>query len=94
MLPRVVMSVLTYRLAATIWKEPEGYVASCSELGVASASDSPSDVLAHLKEATELYVENAKALGMIDDLEDALIGRGPRDPRRWWFDPAYAEGVG
>jgi hypothetical protein len=24
MLPKVVMSVLTYRLTATIWKEPEG----------------------------------------------------------------------
>lgn len=74
MLPRVVMSVLTYRLTATIWKEPEGYVARCSELGVASAGDSPSDALANLKEATELYLENAKALGMIDDLEDVLAG--------------------
>jgi predicted RNase H-like HicB family nuclease len=58
MLPKVVMSVLTYRLTATIWKEPEGYVARCSELGVASAGDSPSDVLANLKEVTELYLEN------------------------------------
>jgi predicted RNase H-like HicB family nuclease len=74
MLPRVVMSVPTYRLAATIWKESEGYVARCSELGVASAGDSLSKVLVNLKEATELYVENAKALGMIDDLEDVLIG--------------------
>ena len=86
--------MLTYRLTATIWKEPEGYVARCSKLGVASAGDSLSEALVNLKEATELYVENAKALGMIDDLEYALIGRGPRDPRRWWFDPAYAEGVG
>lgn len=41
MLPKVVMSVLTYRLTATIWKEPEGYVARCYELGVASAGDFP-----------------------------------------------------
>ena len=68
------MSVLTYRLTATIWKEPEGYVARCSELGVASAGDSPSEALVNLKEATELYLENAKALGMIDALEDALVG--------------------
>ena len=74
MLPKVVMSVLTYRLTATIWKEPEGYVARCSELGVASAGDSPSEALVNLKEATELYLENAKALGMIDALEDALVG--------------------
>jgi predicted RNase H-like HicB family nuclease len=31
-------------------------IARCSELGVASAGDSPSDVLANLKEATELYL--------------------------------------
>jgi predicted RNase H-like HicB family nuclease len=68
------MSVLTYRLTATIWKEPEGYVAKCSELGVASAGDSPSEALVNLKEATELYLENARALGMIDDLEDVLAG--------------------
>ena len=74
MLPKVVMSVLTYRLTATIWKEPEGYVAKCSELGVASAGDSPSEALVNLKEATELYLENARALGMIDDLEDILTG--------------------
>ena len=58
MLPGVVISVPTYRLTATIWKEPEGYVARCSELRVASAGDFPSEKLANLKEATELYVEN------------------------------------
>ena len=66
MLPRAVMSVPTYMLTATIWKEPEGYVARCSELGVASAGDSSSDVLANLKEATELYLENVM-------LSDGLI---------------------
>jgi predicted RNase H-like HicB family nuclease len=63
MLPRAVMSVLTYRLTATIWKESEGYVARCSELGVASAGDSPSEALVNLKEATELYVENRILIG-------------------------------
>ncbi len=58
MLPKAVMSVLAYRLTATIWKEPEGYVARCSELGVASAGDSPSEALVNLKEATELYLGN------------------------------------
>ena len=52
------MSVLTYKLTATIWKEQEGYVAKCSELGVASAGDSPSDIIANLKEAIELYLEH------------------------------------
>ena len=50
------MSVPTYRLMATVWKEPEGYVAKCSEMGVASAGDSPSDALANVKEVTELYL--------------------------------------
>jgi len=63
MLPGVVMSVATYMLTATIWKEPEGYVARCSELGVASAGDSPSEALVNLKEATELYLENAMLIG-------------------------------
>jgi len=58
MLPGVVMSVLTYRLTATIWKEPEGYVTRCSELGVRSAGDYPSEALVNLKEATELYLGN------------------------------------
>ena len=59
------MDVPTCRLTAVIWKEPEGYVAKCSELGVASAGDSSSDVLANLKEATELYLDNVI---LIDDL--------------------------
>jgi len=58
MLPRVLMSVLTYRLIPMTRKEPEGYVARCSQFGVASAGDSPSEVLVNLKEATNLYLEN------------------------------------
>ena len=58
MLPRAVMSAPTHRLTATMWKEPEGYVARCSELGVARAGDSPSDVLVNVKEATEQYFGN------------------------------------
>jgi len=65
MLPRVVISVLAYQLAATTWKEPERYVARCSELGVASAGNSPSSALANLKEGTELYLENVM---LADDL--------------------------
>ncbi len=63
MLSRVVMRVSTYMLTAAIWKEPEGYVARCSELGVASAGDSLSKALVNLKEATELYVENRTLIG-------------------------------
>jgi len=52
--PRVVIDRLTYRPIAMIWKEPEGYVARCSELGVASAGDSPSEASTNLKEANEV----------------------------------------
>jgi predicted RNase H-like HicB family nuclease len=62
---KVVMTMLTYGLTATIWKEPKGYVARCSELGAASAGDSPSEAFVNLKEATELYLENVM---LIDDL--------------------------
>lgn len=55
----------TYRLTATIWKESEGYVAKCSELGVASAGDSSSEALVNPKEATELYV---KSIALTDNL--------------------------
>jgi predicted RNase H-like HicB family nuclease len=62
-----------YRLTAIIWKETEGYVSKCPELGVASAGNSPSQALVNLKEATELYLENAKQLGLLDDLADTLM---------------------
>jgi len=55
---RVVIGMPAVRRTATIWEELEAYVARCSELGVAHAGDSPSEALANLKEATELYLEN------------------------------------
>ena len=64
--------MLTYRLTATIWKEPEGYVAKCSELGVASAGDSPSEALVNLKEATEIYLENAMLIGNLIPIKSFL----------------------
>ncbi|MBI4844496.1 MAG: type II toxin-antitoxin system HicB family antitoxin, partial [Nitrospirae bacterium] len=44
----------------------------CPELGVASCGDSISDATSNLKEAVELYIENAGALGMMDDIEESL----------------------
>jgi predicted RNase H-like HicB family nuclease len=66
------MSVLAYKLTATIWKEPEGYVARCSELGVASAGDSPSEAFVNLKEATELYLENMILIGELIPIKPFL----------------------
>lgn len=63
--PEISMVSPDLSLAATTWKEPERYVARCSELGVASAGDSPSDTLANMREASELYLENVM---LTDDL--------------------------
>ena len=51
-------------LTATIWREASAYVSLCPELGVASCGDDPDEALAMLKEAVELYVENARKLGI------------------------------
>ena len=48
------------------------YVSKCPELGVASCGDTPKEALSNLKEAVELYLDNAKELGLIMDIETAL----------------------
>jgi predicted RNase H-like HicB family nuclease len=53
-----------YQLTATVWQEGEQYVSRCPELGVASCGDTPDHALNELQEAVELYLENAKALGL------------------------------
>ncbi len=52
------------RLLAIIWAEEGQYVSKCPELGVASVGDNPREALENLKEAVELYLENAEALGI------------------------------
>lgn len=42
------------------------------ETGFASCGDTPEMALCNLKEAVELYLENAKELGMLEDLNAAL----------------------
>jgi predicted RNase H-like HicB family nuclease len=59
-------------LTASMWEEEGIYVSKCPEIGVASCGDTPEDALINLKEAVELYLDNAKELGMINDLEAAL----------------------
>lgn len=61
-----------YNLTATIWNEEGVYVSKCPELGVASCGDTPEEALGNLKEAVELYLDNAKELGLIADVETAL----------------------
>ncbi len=61
-----------FNITAVIWKEDDVYVSKCPELEVASAGDTPQEALANLKEAVELYIENAKALGILDDFAPSL----------------------
>lgn len=50
-----------------IWKEYDAYISKCSELEIASVGNSPQESLENLREAVELYVENARALGIFDN---------------------------
>lgn len=62
--------VLDYTVV--VWKEERGYVSKCPELGVASCGDSISEAMENLKEAVDLYLENAEELGLLDDLQESL----------------------
>ena len=55
-----------------IWKEGRRYVSKCPELGVASFGRTPEAARAALGEAVELYLSNARRLGILGDLAPAL----------------------
>jgi predicted RNase H-like HicB family nuclease len=59
-------------LTATLWEEECVWVAKSPETGIASCGDTPQGALSNLKEAIELYLENARLLGIRDDLDAAL----------------------
>lgn len=61
-----------FNVTAVIWQEDDGYVSKCPELEVASAGDTPQEALENLKEAVELYIENAKILGILDDFTASI----------------------
>lgn len=61
-----------YHLTAVIWKEGKCYVSKCPELGVASYGFSPDKAREALEEAVDLYLSNAKKLGILEDLKPAL----------------------
>lgn len=46
------------------WEENGVYVSRCVELEVASCGDTPKAALAMLREAVDLYLENAGAYGI------------------------------
>jgi predicted RNase H-like HicB family nuclease len=61
-----------FNVTAVIWEEDDVYVSKCPELEVASAGDTPQEALENLKEAVELYIENAKILGILDDFTASI----------------------
>jgi len=61
-----------FNVTAVIWQEDDVYVSKCPELEVASAGDTPQEALENLKEAVELYIENAKILGILDDFTASI----------------------
>ena len=65
----------TLEYTAVIWKEEKGYVSKCSELGVASCGDTFEEATNNLKEAVELYIENAKELNLMEDIEESLTAK-------------------
>jgi len=64
------MKVFGY--TAVVWKEAEDYVSKSPELGVASCGDSFDEAISNLREAVQLYLENAKELDMIEEVEESL----------------------
>jgi len=64
------MKVLEY--TGVVWREAEGYVSKCPELGVASCGDTFEEAVFNLKEAVDLFLENARELGIMDDIEESL----------------------
>ncbi|MDK2890467.1 MAG: hypothetical protein PWR21_1099 [Methanoculleus sp.] len=59
-------------------REEEGfYVSECREIEVASCGDTPEEALDNIREAVDLYLENARELGMLQDVEPVLMVEEP-----------------
>jgi predicted RNase H-like HicB family nuclease len=61
-----------YQLTAVIWQEGKKYVSKCPEIGVASFGSTPEKAKVALQEAVELYISNARKLGILEDVEPIL----------------------
>ena len=53
-------------LTTVIWREGEDFVSLCPELGVSSCGETLEEATAMLKEAVDLFLENARELDMLD----------------------------
>ena len=59
-------------LTAVIWPEGDRFVSKCPEIGVASFGRTPVQARKSLQEAVELWVANAKELGILDEVARSL----------------------
>ena len=59
-------------LTAVIWREGRQYVSSCPEIGVASYGRTPTAARLALQEAVELWLSNARKLGILDEIRPSL----------------------
>jgi predicted RNase H-like HicB family nuclease len=62
----------TLHLTAVIWREGRRYVSRCPEIGVASYGKTPGAARKALREAAELWLSNARQLGILDDIRPSL----------------------
>ena len=60
------------QLTVLIWREGEQYVSKCPEFNLASCGISPKEARENLKEAVELFLENAQKLSMMDEIAHIL----------------------
>ena len=65
-------------LTAVIWQEGPDFVSLCPELGVSSCGSTLEDATEMLREAVDLYLENARDLQMLDETLEILT-----TARRW-----------
>jgi predicted RNase H-like HicB family nuclease len=62
----------TLHLTAVIWREGKQYVSRCPEVGVASCGKTPTEARNALQEAVELWLSNARKLGILADIRPSL----------------------
>jgi predicted RNase H-like HicB family nuclease len=65
-------------LTVMIWKEGTDFVSLCPELGVSSCGSDLEEAHEMLREAVELYLENAREIGIWDDISSRFAAG-----RRW-----------
>jgi predicted RNase H-like HicB family nuclease len=60
------MTIRQRRLSYVVYQEDDGFVARCLDVNVASEGDTEQEAIGNLREALELYLEDAPA-------EDTLV---------------------